>query len=111
MWGGGVRKLGDERSIRAEERDSQVDPAGESAPETADWLVEKPLQKLIEKIMTNKRASANEKTQAPAEKIAKNMVGNAGGGEAVIHGRDGKVRDKDTVSPGRDLNPPKGTKH
>lgn len=58
-----------------------------------------------------KRASATEKTQAQAEKTAKNIVGNAGGGEVIIHGRDGKIRDKDTVAPGNDPNPPKDKKH
>jgi hypothetical protein len=58
-----------------------------------------------------KRASANEKTQAAAEKTAKKIVGNAGGGEVVIHGRDGRIRDKDTVAPGNDPTPPKDKKH
>jgi hypothetical protein len=58
-----------------------------------------------------KRASAHEKTQSAAEKTAKKIVGNAGGGEVVIHGEDGRIRDKDTVAPGRDPNPPKDTRH
>lgn len=41
-----------------------------------------------------KRASAKEKTQAAAEKTAKKIVGNAGGGEVVIHGRDGRIRER-----------------
>lgn len=63
------------------------------------------------KVQGAKRASAHEKTQADAERASKKIVGNAGGGEVVIHGRDGKIRDKDTVAPGRDPNPPKDTKH
>lgn len=63
------------------------------------------------KAPTAKRASANEKTQAAAEKTAKKIVSNAGGGEVIIHGRDGKIRDKDTVAPGNDPNPPKDRKH
>lgn len=59
----------------------------------------------------SKRASAHEKTQAAAEKAAKRIVGNAGGGEVVIHGRDGRIRDKDTVAPGNDPNPPKDKRH
>ena len=58
-----------------------------------------------------KRASAHEKTQSAAEKAAKKIVGNVGGGEVVIHGRDGRIRDKDTVAPGKDPNPPKDRKH
>ncbi|MGH2756783.1 MAG: DUF2188 domain-containing protein, partial [Actinomycetota bacterium] len=57
------------------------------------------------------RPSAHEKTQADAERRAKDIVAGAGGGEVVIHGRDGRIRDKDTVAPGRDPNPPRDTKH
>ncbi|MBX9244643.1 DUF2188 domain-containing protein [Actinotalea ferrariae] len=49
-----------------------------------------------------KRASAHTDTQAEAIARAKEIVGNAGGGEVSIHGRDGKVRAKDTVEPGND---------
>ncbi len=63
------------------------------------------------KAQGSKRASAHEKTQAEAEKRAKKIVGHAGGGEVIIHGRDGKIRDKDTVAPGNDPNPPKDRKH
>lgn len=58
-----------------------------------------------------KRASANERTQAAAEKRAKDIVANAGGGEVVIHDRKGRIRDKDTVAPGHDPNPPRDRKH
>ena len=58
-----------------------------------------------------KRPSGHEKTQADAEKRAKDIVGNAGGGEVVIHGRDGRIRDKDTVAPGNDPSSNKDTKH
>lgn len=57
------------------------------------------------------RASAHVATQAEAEARAKQILGNTGGGEAVIHGRDGRIRDSDTVSPGNDPNPPKDTRH
>ncbi len=57
------------------------------------------------------RASAVTKTQGQAEKAAKRMVSNEGGGEVRIHGRDGKIRDSDTVKPGNDPNPPKDKKH
>lgn len=30
-----------------------------------------------------------------------------GGGEVIIYGRDGRIRDKDTVALGRDPNPPR----
>lgn len=48
------------------------------------------------------RASAHADTQAEAIARAKQIVQNAGGGEVSIHGRDGRVRAKDTVAPGND---------
>jgi hypothetical protein len=57
------------------------------------------------------RASSHHQTQADAEARAKEILGNQGGGEAVIHDRHGKIRDSDTVPPANDPNPPKDTKH
>jgi len=48
------------------------------------------------------RASAHTDTQAEAITRAKEIVGNQGGGEVSISGRDGKIRAKDTVAPGND---------
>lgn len=59
----------------------------------------------------SERASSHHETQAGAERRAKEIISNAGGGEAVIHGRDGKIRDSDTVPPARDPNPPRDRKH
>ena len=56
------------------------------------------------------RASAHTDTQAQAINRARQIVGNSGGGEVVIHGRDGRIRDSDTVAPGNDPNPPKDTR-
>lgn len=53
------------------------------------------------------KASANLPTQAQAVDRARTIVHNAGGGEVTIHGRDGKIRDSDTVAPGRDPYPPR----
>ena len=53
------------------------------------------------------RASAHKPTQNEAIDRAREIVGNSGGGEIVIHGRDGRIRDSDTVSPGNDPNPPR----
>jgi hypothetical protein len=50
-------------------------------------------------------------TQAEAEKRAKEIVSNAGGGEVCIQGVDGKFRDCDTVAPGNDPCPPRDKKH
>jgi hypothetical protein len=56
------------------------------------------------------KASAHTRTQKEAEARAKDIVRNAGGGEVPIHGRDGKIRDSDTVKPGNDPNPPRDRK-
>ena len=58
-----------------------------------------------------KRASAHTGTQAEAERRAKEIVGNLGGGDVVIHRPDGTIRDSDTVPPGNDPHPPKDTRH
>lgn len=65
------------------------------------WNVQKP---------GGSRASAHTDTQAEAIARAKEIVGNAGGGEVRIHGRDGKIRDSDTVAPGNDPFPPRDRK-
>lgn len=57
------------------------------------------------------KSSSNHETQREAEKRAKEIVGHIGGGEVVIHGVDGRIRDSDTVKPGNDPNPPKDTRH
>lgn len=58
-----------------------------------------------------KRASSVHETQREAEKAAKEIVGNLGGGEVRIQGRNGKWRDSDTVFPGNDPNPPHDKNH
>lgn len=68
--------------------------------ENGGWDVKKP---------GASRASAHTNTQAEAIGRAKEIVGNAGGGEVRIHGRDGKIRDSDTVAPGNDPFPPRDT--
>ena len=57
------------------------------------------------------RASVITPTQKQAEARAKEIVKNQGGGEVRIQGRDGKIRDSDTVKKGRDPNPPRDKKH
>ncbi|AZE22668.1 DUF2188 domain-containing protein [Pseudomonas chlororaphis] len=54
------------------------------------------------------RASSVHDTQAEAQKAAREMLKNQGGGELTTKGVDGRIRDKDTVAPGNDPNPPKG---
>jgi hypothetical protein len=57
------------------------------------------------------RSSAHETRQADAIKRAKQIVRNQGGGEVRVHGRDGRIRDSDTVAPASDPFPPRDRKH
>jgi hypothetical protein len=71
-------------------------------PDEGGWDVKAP---------NSQRRSSHHRTQAEAEARAKEIVANQGGGEVVIHGRDNKIRDKDTVAPGNDPNPPRDRRH
>jgi Uncharacterized protein conserved in bacteria (DUF2188) len=57
------------------------------------------------------RASSHHDTQSDAERRAKDILRNVGGGEAVIHRPDGRIRDSDTVPPAKDPFPPRDTRH
>jgi len=57
------------------------------------------------------RAAGLHDTQGDAAEEAKRMLQNAGGGELIIKGRDGKIRSKDTIAPGNDPNPPRDKEH
>lgn len=57
-----------------------------------------------------KRASSSHDTQKDAIAASDRIVHNAGGGETVIHGRDGKIRDSKTITPGNDPFPPRDKK-
>ena len=66
-----------------------------------DWAVKK---------ANAERASGVFPTQAQAEREAKAIVRNLGGGEVRVQGRDGHWRDSDTVPHGNDPNPPRDRK-
>ena len=53
------------------------------------------------------RAIVHTETQKDAVDRARKIVSNSGGGEVRIHGRDGRIRDSDTIAPGKDPNPPR----
>ncbi len=57
------------------------------------------------------KASSVHNTQREAEKAARNNLKNQGGGELITKGRDGKIRSKDTIRPGRDPFPPRDKEH
>jgi hypothetical protein len=66
---------------------------------TGGWDVNKP---------GASRASSHHANQAEAQAAGRRYLGNEGGGELITQGRNGRIRDKDTVSPGHDPYPPKG---
>ena len=57
------------------------------------------------------RASSIHTTQKAADAAAREMLRNQGGGEVTTQGRDNKIQSKDTITPGRDPNPPKDREH
>lgn len=57
------------------------------------------------------RASSLHRTQGEADKAARDMSRNQGGGEVTTMGRDGKIVSKDTIAPARDPFPPRDTEH
>ncbi|SKF61497.1 Uncharacterised protein [Mycobacteroides abscessus subsp. abscessus] len=56
----------------------------------------------------NSRASSLHSTQADAYAAARDYSANRGGGEILIQGRDGQIRDKNTIAPARDPRDVKG---
>jgi Uncharacterized protein conserved in bacteria (DUF2188) len=58
-----------------------------------------------------KRATAITRTQKAGEKLAKRLLKKAGGGEATIKNRRGKIRDSDTVKRGNDPRSRRDTRH
>lgn len=58
----------------------------------------------------SERASGVFDRQSDAIDRGREIVGNTGGGELQIRGRDGRIRDSDTIAPGNDPNPPRDKK-
>lgn len=56
------------------------------------------------------KASSVHDTQRDAEAAARGMLKKQGGGELSTHGRDGKIRSKDTIGK-KDPFPPRDTEH
>jgi uncharacterized protein YdaU (DUF1376 family) len=57
------------------------------------------------------RASSKHPTQEAAERSARAMLRNQGGGELTTQGLDGRFRSKDTIAPGNDSCPPRDREH
>jgi hypothetical protein len=66
------------------------------------WAVKKP---------GAERASSLHDTQREADRRAAEILSNLGGGERITHGRDGRIRSKDTIPPAKDPNPPRDREH
>ncbi|MFG2641192.1 DUF2188 domain-containing protein [Streptomyces sp. NPDC048370] len=69
------------------------------SPREEGWAVTKP---------GSERASAVLPTQAQAIARAKEILSNDGGGEVRIRGKNGQVREQNTVAPGSDPKRSKG---
>jgi len=67
--------------------------------------------KWVNKRNDKTRLTSVHDTQKDAIDAARQNLKNQGGGELTTKGRDGKIRSKDTIPPGRDPNPPKDTEH
>ena len=57
------------------------------------------------------KTSSLHDTQGEANKAAREMLRNQGGGELTTMGRGGVIKSKDTIPPGNDPNPPKDKEH
>ena len=57
------------------------------------------------------KASSVHDIQQNAINSARTMLGNQGGGELTVMGRNGRIRSKDTIKPGNDPCPPRDTEH
>lgn len=58
--------------------------------------------KWLNKANGNSRASTAHDTQQEAYGIAKSMLQKSGGGEITIKGKNGLIREKNTIAPGND---------
>ena len=55
-----------------------------------------------------KGGTTHHRTQQNADREAGRQLGQTGGGERITQGRDGKIRQKDTIPPARDPRKTKG---
>lgn len=65
----------------------------------------------VNKKNNSEKASSLHKTQKDAEKTAREMLSNQGGGELTTKGVNGQIRSKDTIPPGNDPIPPRDKEH
>lgn len=65
----------------------------------------------VNKKTDSDRASSVHDKQSQAERAARDMLKNTGGGELITKGIDGKIRSKDTIPPAKDPCPPRDKEH
>ncbi|MGI8683452.1 MAG: DUF2188 domain-containing protein [Mycobacteriales bacterium] len=70
-------------------------------PANTRWVVEYPDGGWAVEKEEHERVSAVGSTQAEAIERGHEILRNLGGGELIIKGRDGQIRDKVTVAPGK----------
>jgi hypothetical protein len=63
------------------------------SPETDGWVIQRP---------DAQRVSGRYKTQSEALEAAREVLNKEGGGQLIIHGSDGRIRDMDTINPRSD---------
>jgi hypothetical protein len=73
-----------------------------------DYDVYKKDDKWIGKREGATRASVSADKQADAYQKTRDLAGRNGGGEVKLHGRDGTIRDKNTIAPKKDPRSSKG---
>lgn len=71
-------------------------------PANTRWVVEYPDGGWAVEKEEHERVSAVRSTQAEAIERGHEILRNLGGGELIVKGRDGQIRDKVTVAPGND---------
>jgi hypothetical protein len=71
-------------------------------PDNTRWVVEYPEARWAVEKEERQRVSDVLDTQAEAIRRGHEIVRNLGGGELIVKGRDGQIRDKITVAPGND---------
>lgn len=74
-------------------------------------VFQRPDKKWANKRNDANRPSSTHDTQSAAEAQAKEQLAKQGGGELTIKGKDGRIRSKDTIPPGRDPFPPRDKEH
>lgn len=74
----------------------------------ADYNVYKRGEKWVGERTDASRISVSADTQAAAYDATRDLAARSGGGEISLHGRDGRIRDKNTIAPAKDPRSTKG---